>query len=60
MNEEGEEEPEVSVTLKAGGGTDELPYPLEKKEGEKEDSWVLKDESGKTLLRLRFTLGPKP
>ena len=60
VNEEGEEEPEVSVTLKAGGGTDELPYPLEKKEGEKEDSWVLKDESGKMLLRLRFALGPKP
>ena len=54
MNEDGEEEPEESVTLKAGGERYELPYPLEKKEGEKEDSWGLKDSSGKTLLRLRF------
>jgi len=56
MNEDGEEEPEESVTLKAGGERYELPYPLEKKEGEKEDSWGLKDKSGKTLLRLRFAL----
>ena len=54
LNEKGEEEPEESVTLKAGGERYELPYPLEKKEGEKEDSWGLKDSSGKTLLRLRF------
>ena len=55
LTEEGEEEPEESVTLKADGEWYELPFPLEKKVGEKEDSWVLKDESGqKTLLRLRF------
>jgi len=35
----------------------ELPYPLQKEEGEGEDSWALRDPAtGATVLRLRFTL----
>jgi len=55
LTDKGGEEPEGAVTLK-GGEAQELPYPLEKKEGEQEDSWVFKDENGKTLLKLRFAL----
>jgi len=55
LTEKGVEEPEGAVTLK-GGQAQELPYPLEKTEGEKEESWVLKDENGKTLLKLRFAV----
>ena len=51
-------EPETvdSVKLKAGGERYELQFPLQMEAGEKEDSWGLKDKSGKTLLRLRFAL----
>ena len=33
----------------------ELPYPLQKEEGEGEDGWALRDPAtGATVLRLRF------
>ena len=36
----------------------ELPYPLQKEEGEGEDGWALRDQAtGATVLRLRFSLG---
>ncbi len=35
----------------------ELPYPLQKDEGEGEDGWALRDpETGATVLKLRFAL----
>jgi hypothetical protein len=35
----------------------ELPYPLQKEEGEGEDGWALRDPAtGATVLRLRFAL----
>ena len=51
----GEEEAEEQVTLRSGEAL-ELPYPLQKDEGEGEDGWLLKDASGKTVLKLRFAL----
>jgi len=53
--ENGDEEPEDLVTLQSGESY-ELPYPLQKDEGESEDGWALKDANGKTVLRLRFVL----
>jgi hypothetical protein len=32
----------------------ELPYPLQKDAGEKEDAWAIKDGNGRTVLKLRF------
>ena len=43
------------MTLQSGEAF-ELPYPLQKDEGESEDGWLLKDTSGKTVLKLRFAL----
>jgi hypothetical protein len=53
--ENGEEEAEELVELKSGECF-ELPFPLQKEAGEGEDAWALKDDQGKTVLRLRFTL----
>jgi hypothetical protein len=36
----------------------ELPYPLLKDPGEKEDAWAIKDVNGRTVLKLCFV--PKP
>jgi serine/threonine protein kinase len=55
VNEEGTEEIEEERMLKSGEAQ-ELPFPLKKEDGEREESWILKDERGKTLLRLRFHL----
>ena len=32
----------------------ELPFPLQKKSGEAEDAWAIKDANGRTVLKLRF------
>jgi hypothetical protein len=55
VNEEGTEETQEERTLGVGEAQ-ELPFPLRKEDGEREDSWILKDKRGKTLLRLRFHL----
>ena len=34
----------------------ELPYPLQKADGDTEDAWALKDASEATVLKLRFVL----
>ena len=34
----------------------EMPFVVQKAAGEEEDAWVLKDETGKTVLRLCFVL----
>ena len=34
----------------------ELPYPLQKADGDTEDAWALKDASDATVLKLRFVL----
>ena len=43
------------VELKSGECF-EPPFPLQKKAGEGEDSWALKDDQDKTVMKLRFTL----
>lgn len=48
------EEPEEPIDIEAGCAKYELPFPLEKSEGEEEDFWLLKDNLGKTLLKLGF------
>jgi hypothetical protein len=58
MKDNGEEEPEDLVELKSGEYF-ELPFPLKKEAGEEDDGWAIKDNEGKTVLKLRFTLlGP--
>jgi len=37
----------------------ELPYPLEKADGETEDAWALKDGKGVIVLKLRFQVQRK-
>eukprot|EP00802_Teleaulax_amphioxeia_P025771 Tamp_26687.p1 GENE.Tamp_26687~~Tamp_26687.p1 ORF type:complete len:176 (-),score=51.39 Tamp_26687:359-856(-) len=54
VTESGAEEPEDMVDLKCGGEEYELPYPLQKNEGDEEDTWAIKDINGKTVLKLRF------
>jgi hypothetical protein len=48
------------IRLDPGGWTD-VPNPeflgLRKRRGEGEEAWALKDESGTSLLKLRFVLG---
>jgi hypothetical protein len=55
VKDNGEEEPEDIVELKSGEDFD-LPFPLRKEAGEDEDGWAIKDNEGKTVLKLRFTL----
>jgi hypothetical protein len=55
VNEEGTEETQEEQKLKSFEGQ-ELPFPLKKENGDREDSWILKDERGTTLLGLRFQL----
>ena len=55
VKDNGEEEPEDTVELKSGEKF-ELPFPLQKEAGEEEDGWAIKDNEGKTVLKLRFTL----
>lgn len=52
---DGDEEPENTYDLKTGESC-ELPYPLQKDEGEKPDAWLLKDLDGRTILTLKFTI----
>lgn len=54
--EEANEEPEDLIDIEPGLKEFELPYPLEKEEGEEEDQWLLKDNLGHTLLTLGFVL----
>jgi hypothetical protein len=51
----GEEESEDRLALKFDESF-ELPFPLQKEEGEEEDGWSFKDDYGKTFLKLRFKL----
>ena len=37
----------------------ELPYPLQKEDGEKEDAWALKDGKGVIVLKLCFQVQRK-
>jgi len=53
---QGDEEPEDEALLTSGGGHYEMPYPLEKDEGEEEDAWAIRDENGRIILKLRFAL----
>ena len=55
VSDTGDEEPEDMVTLKPRGEY-ELPFPLQKDEDEGEDAWAIKDEQGKTKLKLRFVV----
>jgi hypothetical protein len=55
VKDNGEEEPEDIVELKSGEDL-VLPFPLKKEAGEEEDGWAIKDNEGKTVLKLRFTL----
>jgi len=55
VNEEGTEETQEEQNLKSFE-EQELPFPLKKENGDREDSWILKDERGTTLLGLRFQL----
>ena len=34
----------------------ELPYPLQKGAGDEEDAWAIKNDNGRTVLKLRFTV----
>eukprot|EP00802_Teleaulax_amphioxeia_P004974 Tamp_04978.p1 GENE.Tamp_04978~~Tamp_04978.p1 ORF type:complete len:951 (-),score=126.65 Tamp_04978:65-2917(-) len=54
VTDTGEEEPEDMVDLKCCGEEYELPFPLQKKSGEAEDAWAIKDANGRTVLKLRF------
>jgi hypothetical protein len=49
------EEHQDLVELKSGDDF-ELPIPLRKEAGEEDDGWAIKDNMGKTVLKLRFTL----
>ena len=55
IGEEGEEEAEALESLKSGDSL-ELPYPLQKDVGEKDDGWDILDPSGAKVLKLRFSL----
>ena len=55
VSPEGEEEPQDQVEIKSAEEV-EMNFPLQKPAGEDEDAWVLKDEAGKTVLRLCFVL----
>lgn len=55
IHENGEEDVEELQEL-MDGESYELPFPIEKEEGEKEEGWDLRDKAGNTLLKLRFTL----
>lgn len=56
VSDTGDEQPEDPTTLR-GGEEYELPYPLQKEAGEEEDAWAIKDDEGRTVLKLRFVLG---
>ena len=49
-------EPENMTDLKGDGEERELPYPLQLSEGDDPDEWGLMDESGKDVLKLRFSV----
>ena len=53
---EGDEEQEDLIDIEAGLKEYELPYPLEKKRGEEEDYWLLKNNLGCTMLTLGFVV----
>jgi hypothetical protein len=49
-------EPEDMTDLKGDGDEYELPYPLQLAEGDNPDTLGLMDESGKDVLKLRFSV----
>jgi hypothetical protein len=49
-------EPEEMTDLKGDGAERELPYALELASGDDADTWGLMDESGKDVLKLRFSV----
>ena len=55
VSDTGEEEPKDMVTLKQGEEY-EMPFPLQKDKDDEEDAWAIKDEQGKTKLKLRFVV----
>ena len=55
LSEEGDQEPEDVVNLQPGEEY-EMPYPVEKEKGDKQDSWLLQDVKGNTVLTLNFTV----
>ena len=55
VSDTGDEEPEDMVTLMPGKDY-RLPFPIEKDKDEEEDAWAIKDEQGKTKLKLRFVV----
>jgi len=55
INWNGEEEPVATVYLKPDKKF-EVPFPLQKEEGEGADGWDFKDGDGKTILKLRFII----
>jgi hypothetical protein len=55
VKDNGEGEDEDLVELKSGDFF-ELIFLLQKEVGEEKDGWVIKDEEGKTVLKLSFTL----
>ena len=44
-----------SRTISAGQEY-ELPYPLQKGAGDEEDAWAIKNDNGRTVLKLRFVV----
>ncbi len=55
LTSENDEEPEHIQDLKFNEEY-ELPFPLLKDAGEKQDAWLLKDSNGNTVLTLNFTV----
>jgi len=54
IKEDGEEDPEKHpIQLKINEPYD-LPFPLQKEDGEREDGWDLRDDKDNTFLKLRF------
>lgn len=55
ITDKGEEQPEDPQEFEINKPC-EIPFPLQKEEGEDPDGWDLKDAQGNTLLKLRFIL----
>jgi hypothetical protein len=56
IHPDGDREPEALTDLKGNGDDLELPYSLQMSEGDDPDAWCLVDESGKDVLKLRFSV----
>jgi len=57
VNEDGSEEPEEDdIEFKYNNGSFELPFPISKSKGDKEDGWLLRDEEKFPFLKIRFCM----